>query len=169
MPELERFSVLLVCSGNICRSPTAEGVLRQMVKAAGLEPYVDVSSAGTHGLHAGEAPDPRARSLASRRGYDISMIRARKVTAADLARFDLVLGMADEHVEELNRLSAEAYRERIRLYLDFAEDTDELEVPDPYYGGPAAFDRAFDLIEHGAQGLLEHLRWELERRGVELP
>lgn len=155
------YAILMVCSGNICRSPTAEAVLRRMAQDAGLEARLHIDSAGTHGLHAGEPPDARSRAAAARRGYDLSAIRARQIVRADLRRFDLLLGMEQEHVEALQRLGADGDCGRIRRFMEFADRPPTLDVPDPYYGGAAGFDQVLDLIESAAQGLIAHLRREL--------
>lgn len=154
--------VLFVCMGNICRSPLAEGVLRQRLAAreaeSGVRLPVHVDSAGTHGYHAGTAPDPRARTAAARRGIDISGQRARQVTAEDLVVFDLVLAMDSDNLAALRELAAPEYLDKPRLLLDFApgrEDTRN--VPDPYYGGLAGFERVLDLVEEAMTGLLSEI------------
>ncbi|TJZ72891.1 low molecular weight protein-tyrosine-phosphatase [Chitiniphilus eburneus] len=159
---MNKFSVLFVCTGNICRSPTADGILRHMVKAAGLENCVEVDSAGTHDYHVGEAPDRRAQSHAAKRGYDLCSLRAREVVEADFARFDLVLAMDEGHLALLRRRCPEPYRERVKLFLDFATRFHEREVPDPYYGGPQGFEHVLDLVEDGCRGLMAHIRGQLD-------
>jgi protein-tyrosine phosphatase len=145
--------VLFVCAGNICRSPAAEAVFRKMCAAQGVIAVAD--SAGVGGWHAGEAPDPRMQAAAARRGYDLSGLRARQARPGDFAAFDLVLAM-----DRANLRGLEAIRPPsgagLRLFLDFA-DAGTLDTPDPYYGGPADFERALDLIEAGAAGLVAHL------------
>ncbi len=151
--------VLFVCMGNICRSPVAEGVFRQLLENVGLAKQVYVDSAGTHSYHVGAPPDSRSQATALRRGVDLRSLRARKVTAADLTEFDYVLAMDQENYQELLRLCPQpALQPRIRLLLSFAPSAPEQEVPDPYYGGPHGFERVMDLIEEGARGLLTEIR-----------
>ncbi|GLS05221.1 phosphotyrosine protein phosphatase [Chitiniphilus shinanonensis] len=158
---MDKFSVLFVCTGNICRSPTADGVMRHLVREAGLADRVEVDSAGTHDYHVGEAPDRRAQAHASKRGYDLRSLRAREVTSADFARFDLILAMDEGHLALLRRRCPEPYQNRLKLFLDFATHFNEREVPDPYYGGPQGFEHVLDLVEDGCEGLLTHIRTEL--------
>lgn len=152
-----RMSVLFVCMGNICRSPTVEGVARALVRNWGLDQFVELASAGTHGYHIGEPPDERTQQAAAERGYDLSPLRARQVTAADFARFDLILAMDRENLKLLQGACPQAYRHKLKLFLEFAEDVKEDEVPDPYYGGAAGFQRVLDMAEAGARGLLATL------------
>ena len=147
--------VLFVCSGNICRSPTAEGIARHYIQTGALESLIEVDSAATHGSHVGEAPDPRARKAAQQRGYDLSDLRARKLHVSDFQRFDLVLAMDRGHLEYMQRMCPEVYLPRLGLFMDYARDSDLDEVPDPYYGGPKGFDVVLDLCESGVRGLLE--------------
>lgn len=154
-----RLRVLMVCTGNICRSPTAEGVLRRKLADAGLHKLVEVASAGTVDYHAGSPPDHRAQSSALRRGYDLSRQRARKVCAADFERFDLLLGMEAEHVQWLRELCPPALASRIGLLMDHAPARWRgAEVPDPYYGAPAGFERVLDLVEEACDGLVAAVR-----------
>lgn len=148
--------VLFVCTGNICRSPTAEGVVSAVCAQQGVEAELD--SAGTEGYHVGEAPDPRTRRAAERRGYDLSRLRARKLEAGDYARFDLILAMDRGHLEIMRRQCPLPYRAKLRLFMSYAPDSGEDEVPDPYYGGEAGFERVLDLCEDAAEGLVEALR-----------
>lgn len=151
--------VLFVCWGNICRSPTAELLMRRAVDDAGLSHLVEVDSAGTSAEHAGDPPDRRAVAEAAARGLDLRPLRARKVRPADWHRFDLLL-VADDAVERslLRQAPAGADRGKVRRITDFAPDTGVDEVPDPYYGGPDGFTEVFDLLEHACEGLLDHLR-----------
>jgi protein-tyrosine phosphatase len=149
--------VLMVCMGNICRSPTAEAVLRHKLRAAGLEDVVLVDSAGTHGYHVGEPPDSRSIAHARRRGYDLSALRARKVTAADFDRFDLVLAMDWDNVELLEDLCPSHHRPKLRRLAEFSRRFRTEVVPDPYAGGAAGFEHVLDLVEDACDGLLAHL------------
>jgi len=154
-----RFRVLMVCMGNICRSPTAEGVLRARLRSAGLERHVEVDSAGTHGHHAGEPPDRRALRHAASRGYDLSRIRARRVVPADFERFDWVLAMDTDNLQRLRDLCPAGAPARLGLLMEHAlRHRDVGEVPDPYYGPPAGFERVLDLVEDACEGLLLRLR-----------
>jgi protein-tyrosine phosphatase len=152
------FSVLFVCTGNICRSPTAEGVMVAKLEQVGLADKVQCDSAGTHGFHIGDPPDQRALSHAKSRGYDLSSLRARKIDAADFERFDLLLAMDHGHRRLLERQAPPGTRAKIALFLDFARHLDARDVPDPYYGDASDYDYALDLIEAGTDGLLKALR-----------
>ena len=149
--------ILLVCMGNICRSPTAEGVLRAHLARAGLA-GVEVDSAGTLGYHAGEPPDPRAQKAAAKRGYDLSRLRARRVKDADFLRFDMILAMDKDNLSALKQACPLAQRDRLGLFLQYARRFREEEVPDPYYGSPEAFEYVLDLAEDAAEGLVEALK-----------
>ncbi len=149
--------VLFVCTGNICRSPTAEGVARHFIETGGLQHLVDVDSAATQGYHVGEPPDPRAVQAAARRGYDLSGLRARKLIPQDYQRFDLLLGMDHGHLKIMKAACPEVYRPRLDLFLRFAPESEFDEVPDPYYGGAQGFDLVLDLCERAVAGLLDHL------------
>ncbi len=149
--------VLFVCTGNICRSPTAEGVFRALVARHGLEGEIGADSAGTHGYHVGEAPDPRSCAAARARGVVLDDLRARQVSPADFSAFDLVLAMDRGHHAHLARLCPPGREERLRLFLDFAPHLGVRDVPDPYYGGPDGFERVLDLIEAGCEGLLRRI------------
>jgi protein-tyrosine phosphatase len=150
-------AVLFVCTGNICRSPTAEGVFRNFLAEENLGQKVRVDSAGTHDYHCGEPPDRRATQHARQRGYDLSDLRARLVEEGDFESFDLILAMDRGHLKLLRAASPPQHRHKIRLYLEFAgmPDTD---VPDPYYGGPDGFEQVLDVTEAASRGLLEYVR-----------
>lgn len=150
-------SVLFVCMGNICRSPTAEAVFRHFVENAGLGEAIRIDSAGTHDYHVGEPPDARTRRAAEQRGYDMSGLRGRQVECADFHRFDHVLAMDRANLSILNRIRPDGAAPA-RLFLEFARHHKEREVPDPYYGGADGFERVLDLVEDAAQGLLQQLR-----------
>ena len=154
--------VLFVCLGNICRSPTAEGVFKQLVDARGLADRIDVDSAGTGGWHVGDPPDPRTVRAARARGLDLSTLRARQVTRADFERFDHVLAMDEANLRALQLLRPQApHRARLRLFLSCAPDVGCVEVPDPYDGGPDGFERVLDLCEAAAAALLDEIAREL--------
>ena len=155
-------AVLLVCTGNICRSPTAEGVFRKLLCESALDELVQVESAGTHGYHVGEAPDTRAQEHAQRRGYDLSGLRARQIEQGDFERFDLILAMDRGHLGILQRLAPPQYRHKLRLFMEFAEGWNLAEVPDPYYGGDAGFEHVLDMIEAGSRGVLAAVRATLK-------
>jgi protein-tyrosine phosphatase len=150
--------VLFVCLGNICRSPTAEGVFRKLVQEQNLARQIEIDSAGTHAYHVGEPPDERAQDAALRRGVDISGLRGRKAIAADMRTFDYVLAMDNENFENLRAICPAGLESKIRLFLEFAPNRPEKEVPDPYFGGAGGFDRVLDMIEEAALGLLEDIR-----------
>ncbi|QID19780.1 low molecular weight phosphotyrosine protein phosphatase [Nitrogeniibacter mangrovi] len=150
--------ILFVCTGNICRSPTAEAVARHWLRMVGLDGEVVVDSAGIQGYHAGEAPDPRTQRAAALRGYDLARLRARKLTAEDYARFDLLLAMDRGHFEHMQRRCPPDHAHKVHLFLEYAHDRAEREVPDPYYGGHSGFDHVLDLCEAGVQGLIDTLR-----------
>jgi protein-tyrosine phosphatase len=157
-PSASSRRILFVCMGNICRSPTAEGVFRKLLAERAPELEVEIDSAGTHGYHDGAAPDPRACRAAERRGVDLKRLRARRVTARDFEEFELVLAMDEQNREFLLEVCPEGYRHKIRLLLEFAPHLERREVPDPYYGGSTGFEHVLDLVEEAAVGLLEHLR-----------
>lgn len=149
-----RTSVLFVCMGNICRSPTAEGVFRHQVERAGLARRIAVDSAGTHGYHVGEPPDLRSQKAARARGYDLSAQRARRFEAEDYARFDYVLAMDRANLAAMEGLRPSGFSGHLGLFLDFAPALGRREVPDPYYGGARGFEEVIDMIEQASAGLL---------------
>lgn len=150
--------VLFVCMGNICRSPTAHGVFRDLVQREGLADRIVIDSAGTHAYHVGEAPDRRAQETARRRGVDLSDLRARRAEPDDFHSFDYVLAMDQDNYQHLARICPSGMHDRIRLYMDFAPEMRTREVPDPYYGGASGFEHVLDLVEAAAAGLLAEIR-----------
>jgi len=149
--------VLFVCTGNICRSPTAEGVFREMARREGLR--VHVESAGTHDYHVGEPPDERAQHHAKRRGYDLSAQRARHVASDDFEAFDLIVAMDRGHLRLLQRICPPHHKSKLRPFLSDAD------VPDPYYGGPEGFEQVLDMIEEACRGLLAEISAATSGRG----
>jgi len=143
--------------GNICRSPTAEGMFRHLAAEAGIAQSIEVDSAGTHAYHVNEPPDRRAQAAAERRGITLSDIRARRVQAEDFERFDYIIAMDRDNLELLIDQADAQHHHKIRLFLEFSSSRED-EVPDPYYGGAAGFERVLDLVEDASRGLLEMLR-----------
>ena len=157
------YRVLMVCMGNICRSPTAEGVFRRMLVNNRLGDRVEVDSAGTHGYHVGEAPDTRTQRAAALRGYNLSQLRARKVARQDLDYFDLILAMDKSNLDNLRRMAMPEQQEKIHLFMSYAKNFDDDEVPDPYYGLGHGFDLVLDMVEDASQGLIDELKGKLLR------
>ena len=157
MSEL-KYSVLFVCMGNICRSPTAEGVFRKHVSDAGLSDRIQSDSAGTHAFQEGSRPDRRAREAAQRRGFDLEDIRSRPVNADDFERHDYIIAMDRDNLDVLQEHAGEQYREKVKLFLEFSAPDASAEVPDPYYGGSSGFERVLDLVEEASRALLETLQ-----------
>lgn len=153
-------SILFVCMGNICRSPTAEGVFRKLIDDAGLSESIHIDSAGTHAYHKGEPPDRRAQAAAERRGYTLSALRARPVDESDFHSFSYIVAMDTDNLQILRDRAPPESSSEIVLMLEYT-DGDEREVPDPYYGGTAGFERVLDLIEEAASGLLAKIRSQL--------
>lgn len=153
-------SVLFVCMGNICRSPTAEGAFRKVVQQAGLAETIYIESAGTHAYHVGAPPDHRAQAAAQRRGIVLSDIRARRVSDEDFETFDHILVMDKDNLGELLQRVPEQHRSKVHLFLEFAGGMDAAEVPDPYYGGASGFELVLDLVEQASERLLARLRRE---------
>lgn len=147
--------------GNICRSPTAQGVFESLVASTELARRVQIDSAGTHAYHVGEQPDPRATQAAAKRGIDLSRQRARRVEAVDFARFDYVLAMDTSNLDDLLSICPEEHQGKVRLFLEFAGPSVRHDVPDPYYGGPQGFERVLDLVEEGARALIEDIRGKI--------
>ena len=148
--------ILFVCTGNICRSPTAEGVLRHKAAARGLA-HVVAASAATHAYHIGAPPDERTRRHALARGYDLAAQRARQVRPADFAEFDRILAMDREHHRLLSRLAGPSPRARLRLFMDYAPGFGSKDCPDPYYGDADGFERVLDIVEAGVEYLLDEI------------
>jgi protein-tyrosine phosphatase len=155
---MKNTSILFVCMGNICRSPTAEGVFRARAQAAGVAHDLHIDSAGTHGYHVGGAPDQRSAAFAARRGYDLSAQRARQVAASDFDTFDLIYAMDRDNLVILHEACPAQHRHKLGLLMQFARNAGSDVVPDPYYGSGDGFDLVLDYIEDASDGLLEHLR-----------
>lgn len=155
--------ILFVCMGNICRSPTAEGVFRSYLRNHRLDGTIEVDSAGTHGYHVGEAPDQRTQRAAASRGYDLSNIRARKVAPQDIEYFDMILAMDRNNLEVLRRLCPKERQDRLGLFMEYAKNFEDDEVPDPYYGLGHGFDLVLDMVEDASAGLVERLKKDLGR------
>jgi protein-tyrosine phosphatase len=151
-------NVLFVCLGNICRSPTAEGVFTKLVQHEGLGNRIRIDSAGTHAYHVGNPPDARAQAAARKRGVELADLRARKVLADDFEVFDYVLAMDLNNYEDLSEICPPGQEHKLSLFLEFAPDASVREVPDPYYGGATGFERVLDLVEQAALGLLEDIK-----------
>ena len=152
------YAILFVCMGNICRSPTADGVFRQKVADHGLNDLVRVDSAGTHNYHPGSPPDTRAQAAAAKRGYDLSSLRARQITAADYASFDLILVMDHDNLAALQDDCPPEHQHKLRRLTEFCQVHQASVVPDPYYGGADGFEQVLDLVEDACEGLLAHVR-----------
>lgn len=150
--------VLFVCLGNICRSPTAEGVFRNLVATAHMEDQIIIDSAGTGDWHIGKTPDVRTVAAAKLRGYDLTALRARQVAPKDFEEFDYVLAMDEANLHDLRAIAPQNHSAHLSLFLDFATQASHREVPDPYYGGEAGFTKVLDLIEDAAAGLLKHIQ-----------
>ncbi len=153
--------VLFVCMGNICRSPTAHGVFRELVRREGLEDRIVIDSAGTHAYHVGNSPDRRAHATAVTRGIDLSDLCARQVEKEDFEYFDYILAMDEDNLATLRSQCRPQHACKVRLLLEFAPQRSECEVPDPYYGGAQGFEYVFDLVQDAAEGLLAHVRERL--------
>lgn len=152
-----RMRILFVCMGNICRSPTAEGVFRRLLRERQLDQRFEVDSAGTHDYHVGKPPDARSIAAARRRGVDLSGLRARVVEPRDAEQFDLILAMDEENLQELRRRFDATHHHRLALMMSYAPDARTTAVPDPYYGDERGFEEVLDLLEQAADGLLRDL------------
>jgi len=156
---MKKIKVLFVCMGNICRSPTAEGVFTHLVREAGLSDRIEIDSAGTHGYHISKQPDKRAQAAALQRGFDLSQLQAREVYKEDFSYFDYILAMDWDNLRDLKLIRPKGEkRAQLSLFLDFAEQATEREVPDPYYGEGQGFEHVLDLVQQASTGLLEHIR-----------
>ncbi len=155
MNNQKKINVVFICMGNICRSPTAEGVFRHVVKERNLQDVIKIDSAGTHAYHIGEPPDSRSQATAKSRGVDLSAQRARKVEAIDFERFDYVIAMDRSNYENLKALATVEQQEKLHLFMNFTNEWDNAEVPDPYYGGGDGFKNVFDMVQSASEGLLE--------------
>jgi len=160
----ETYKVLFVCTGNICRSPTAEAVFRHHVSDAGLAAHIGIDSAGTHGYHIGEPPDPRSVAEGASRGFKMEMLRARKVRASDFQLFDLILAMDAEHLAHLQALQPTGSKATVKLFLDYHPRTPGADVPDPYYGNKSGFTHVLDMIEEASRELLADVQRQLQKR-----
>ena len=149
---MNQIKVLFVCMGNICRSPTAEGVFNHMVQERGTEDRFHLDSAGTHAYHVGETPDARSQQMAESRGIDLSYIRARKFTAGDFETFDYILAMDTDNYDILREACPSEHQHKVKLFLEYAPEHPESDVPDPYYGGERGFEHVFDLVEAASHG-----------------
>ena len=150
--------VLFICMGNICRSPTAEGVFRKLVQERAPHLPVEIDSAGTHAYHVDAPPDARSQAAALRRGIDLSNLRGRRATRADIEQYEYILAMDRENLSNLQAICPPGLEYKLGLFLEYAPDRPEREVPDPYYGGEHGFERVLDMIEEASHGLLAHLR-----------
>jgi protein-tyrosine phosphatase len=158
---MNSIAICFVCLGNICRSPSAEAVMRDLVERAKLAERIVIDSAGTGDWHIGEAPDERAQKAARKRGYDLSKLRGRQVAAADFARFDLFIVMDDANATALTAVCPPEYRDKIRLLMEFATNDDSRVVVDPYFGGEEGFEKVLAQCEDACEGLLKALRAQL--------
>jgi len=155
---MKKIKILFVCMGNICRSPTAEGVFTKLIEEEGLSHLFEIDSAGTHAYHVGEQPDLRAQNAARERGIELRYLRARKVIYGDFEDYDFLLVMDDDNYSFLLETCPEDHRSKISYLLDYAPHLGTREVPDPYYGGRYGFERVLDLVEEAAVGFLNKLK-----------
>ncbi|MDX8400828.1 MAG: low molecular weight protein-tyrosine-phosphatase [Gallionellaceae bacterium] len=158
MTKSSKVSVLFVCMGNICRSPTAEAVFRARASKLGLTQNIQIDSAGTHDYHIGEPPDARSQQAAKQHGYDMSSLRGRQAEVSDFSQFDYVLAMDQANLAILQKMRPSDSASKLGLFLEYAQTHQEREVPDPYYGGVDGFGHVLDLVEDAAEGLLNHIR-----------
>ena len=158
MRKNKKVHILFICMGNICRSPTAEGVFRYIVQTEGLDDWIKTDSAGTHAYHVGEPPDLRAQHTALAHGIDLSDLRARKAVKDDFEQFEYLLAMDNDNYSILQQLAPDGYDDKLKLFLDFSDDFTETEVPDPYYGGELGFEHVFNLVQSASYGLLADIK-----------
>jgi len=158
LSQKKKIGILFVCMGNICRSPTAQGVFQRLIEQTGLVHTIQIDSAGTHAYHIGNPPDPRAQAVALRRGIDISTQRARRVARSDFEKFDYILAMDQDNLSALRAMCPPEHVYKLRLFLEFAPELKIGNVPDPYYGGATGFEQVLDLVEIASEGLLRQLR-----------
>ncbi len=151
-------NVLFVCLGNICRSPTAHGIFEEKVRQAGMHKRINIDSAGTGAWHIGKTPDARSQHAALKRGYDLSSQRARQVSPADFEEYDYILAMDQSNLQDLQAIKPAHYSGHLGLFLDFGENPQYREVPDPYYGEGDGFELVLDLVESACDGLLQHIQ-----------
>ncbi len=151
-------NVLFVCMGNICRSPTAQGVFQSLVDKYGLNQSITVDSAGTYDFHIGKKPDSRSIAAAAARHYDLTEMRARQVKDSDFESFDLILAMDNENYSDLLSMCKKEHHNKIKLFLEFSSQTKSIEVPDPYYAGQEGFETVLDLVEDASRGLLTYIK-----------
>lgn len=155
---MKKTKILFICMGNICRSPTAEGVFVSLIEKEGVDNQFDIESAGTHAYHVGEAPDLRAQKAAEDRGVNLSKIRARKVIYGDFEDYDYLLAMDEDNYEILMETCPDQYKDKVKFFLEYAPHLTTREVPDPYYGGKYGFERVLDLVEEASIGFLNTLK-----------
>ena len=159
---MKPYSILFVCMGNICRSPTAHGVFRHKVKEQGLGYVIHVDSAGTHNYHPGSAPDDRSQAYAAKRGYQLSDLRARQITAEDFDLHDLILVMDWDNLALVQDICPSSAQKKVRRLTEFCLTSDSPVIPDPYYGGADGFNQVLDLVEDAAEGLLRYVKHRVE-------
>jgi protein-tyrosine phosphatase len=164
MKKDKKVKILMVCMGNICRSPTAHGVFENLVKAEGLSHLIEVDSAGTHAYHVGEKPDRRSQQTALSHGIDLDYIRGRQVLVEDFEVFDYVLAMDADNYGNLSKICPDAMEDKLHMFLSFDSSNSTKEVPDPYYGGSKGFENVYDLINNASAGLLSEIKREINSK-----
>jgi len=161
MSELQPVKILFVCMGNICRSPTAQGLFQQMIREQGLDKRILVDSAGTHSYHIGNPPDSRSQAVARRRGIDLSKLRSRRLVRDDFIKFDYLLGMDSDNIADMHAIRPDEASAQLQLMLEYSKRYSQRDIPDPYFGNDG-FEMVFDMIDDASRGLLEHIRSEHE-------